>query len=62
MTQLEISDITIEDSDDNLAKIRIHVGGEMFFDSPPLPKEVAEGVKKNLTNRTEPKESSGMYG
>ena len=61
MTQLEIEEIKLIDTKrKGLYKVRISIGGYMFFDSPELPKATAEGVEKNLIDRTKPK--SGMYG
>lgn len=58
---LEISDVNVIEDKNNLYRVRINIGGHMFFDSPPLPKHGADAVKNNLDNRTEPDENNSMY-
>jgi len=69
MTQIDIVNIAIVDDPkaekfdtEKKSLIRITIAEGMFFDSPALPKEVAEQIQENLKGMVEKKENTGMYG
>lgn len=69
MTQIDVIDIALVDDPkaekfetDKKSVVRVTIAEGMFFDSPALPKEIAEQIQTNLKGMTEKKENTGMYG